>query len=270
MGGYYQIIGGDSMNQRIEKIVFKGVPFDYYISDMGYVYNSNLELIYPKRDNRGYLFVRLHGVDLDGKPISIRAHIHRLVAEAYIPNPDNLPTVNHLHVIQRDDGTAYSVKDDNRYFMLEWASYSDNNQHAIDNNLRVPLSCENHQYATMTNEQVIKACELLEDGWVYEDIIEHLDLSEIPNIKRKLIMIKTGNAWKDIAKNYTFSNQKRIRSDFTEQMIHDICKMLQDGETDYGKILDTIGVDDTRLHRKTVSTIKTRKKYKNISKSYIW
>lgn len=52
--------------------------------------------------------------------------IHRLVAQAFIPNPKNKPCVNHI------DGN----KENNYYKNLEWCTYSENNKHSYDVGLK--------------------------------------------------------------------------------------------------------------------------------------
>ena len=68
----------------------------YRVSNLGNVMSLNYnrtgkpKLLKPGKDKHGYLFVILYK---DGK--KKKFFVHRLVAEAFIPNPDNLPCVNH-------------------------------------------------------------------------------------------------------------------------------------------------------------------------------
>ena len=72
-------------------------------------------------DNNGYLRVSLskEGVNKTHK-------VHRLVATAFISNPDKLPQVNHI------DGN----KQNNHVSNLEWCTQSDNMSHAYKNGLK--------------------------------------------------------------------------------------------------------------------------------------
>lgn len=64
-------------------------------------------------------------LDLRNKGFKKSLHIHRLVAQAFIPNPNNLPEVNHK------DGDKQNNHKDN----LEWCTHSDNLKHAMVNRL---------------------------------------------------------------------------------------------------------------------------------------
>jgi hypothetical protein len=109
------------LNKVLERPIegFEG----YSITNTGVVYSTKKGKRKPlkySRDKDGYFRCTLYK---DGKSYYYR--INRLVAEAFIPNPDNLPVVNHK------DGDKQNNYDHN----LEWTTYSGNNAHAIDNGL---------------------------------------------------------------------------------------------------------------------------------------
>jgi len=59
-----------------------------------------------------------------------RYYVHRLVATAFLPNPKNLPEVNHIN----------DKRDDNRLENLEWVTRSQNKHHKYRNHVPVPLA----------------------------------------------------------------------------------------------------------------------------------
>lgn len=71
----------------------------------------------PRPGRGGYPVVYISGGH------SKQCYVHRLVAETFIPNPDNKPCVNHINF----DITDPSVKN------LEWVTYSENNKHSVKN-----------------------------------------------------------------------------------------------------------------------------------------
>ena len=89
----------------------------YEVSNQGRVKSLKYgkeRILKPRKNACGYLHVGLHK---DGHEKTVK--IHRLVAEAFIPNPNNLETVNH-----KDEVKTNNVADN-----LEWMSQKDNNNY---------------------------------------------------------------------------------------------------------------------------------------------
>lgn len=92
---------------------------DYLIYNDGRIYSTKRQQflnIGNHFNGRGYREVRLWK---DGK--RYYKHLHRLLAEAFIPNPENLRTVNHI------DGN----KDNNSLSNLEWMNDENQQRHAM-------------------------------------------------------------------------------------------------------------------------------------------
>ena len=85
----------------------------YGITSCGRVWSFKTNrFLKPGKDKRGYLLVRL----ADGRGQEKTVRIHRLVALAYIPNPNNYDTVDHID----------NCKEHNYINNLQWMTRGDN------------------------------------------------------------------------------------------------------------------------------------------------
>jgi len=99
---------------------------DYLIYNDGRVFSKKRNIfLKPALQRYGYLRLNLCNEKQGNKLI------HRLVAETYIPNPQNYPQVNHIN----------GIKTDNRVENLEWCSNMFNSQSINKNTQPFGTSC---------------------------------------------------------------------------------------------------------------------------------
>lgn len=102
------------MNEQWKDVA--GFEGRYSISSAGRVYSHiNQKCLKPILTKYGYYRVHL----AQGNGAIATVAVHRLVAGAFIPNPENKPTVNHIN----------EIKTDNRIDNLEWATSYEQNVH---------------------------------------------------------------------------------------------------------------------------------------------
>ena len=153
------------------------------------VYHSNY-LIY--RDGRIFSLITNKFLNpcnnLDGYPKvtcdkKIRS-VHRIVAEAFIPNPENKPEVNHKN----------GIKTVNHVENLEWTTKQENIAHAINNGLRAGLRGEQIYNTSMTAWKV-KAIRLFYEYKMYSTrfLADHYGVSQ-----SCIKAIKNRQNWKHI------------------------------------------------------------------------
>lgn len=109
--------------------------------------------------------------------------VHRLVAEAFIPNPCGLPEVNHKN----------GIKIDNFINNLEWVTTEGNNKHSITTGLFHNVG-EKHGMSKLTDSDIPVIKRRLQYGETCTTIAKDYQVS------RKCIgLIKTQQTWKHVA-----------------------------------------------------------------------
>ena len=180
-------------------IILNGYKTKYIIDRLGNVYNKKSE----KRLKNILTSGGYYRVQISIKSKSISLSVHRLVALAFIPNPENKPDVNH-----KDGDKSHNYVEN-----LEWATKSENVKHAFAHGLNSNAG-EMNPKSKLTEKDVIK---------IWNDIRKGMNFTTIGNkysvSKATISHIYNGDTWKDLYKKYHLINDKSKSIKYSDKTI---------------------------------------------------
>lgn len=167
----------------------------YQVSNLGnvrsldYKHTGKVQVLKPGKKGNGYLYLRLYK---DGKIKD--CYVHRLVAQAFLPNPDNLPQVNHKN----------ENPSNNRVENLEWCSaeynsnYGTRNQRVSEVKRGTPRSEETKRKLSIPVAQYSKEGKLIAIYYAGKDASKQTGIrnSSISNCCRGKYKSAGGFIWK--------------------------------------------------------------------------
>ena len=191
-------------------------------------------------NNNPHNYKRVTLSDNDGK--LIHKSVHRLVAEAFIPNPENKPQVNHIDC----------VKDNNNVDNLEWCTSTENLQHASKHGLMhdTALKGEDAVLAKFTNEEVAWMRQLYDAGVSINLIAEQYDVSR-PTINNAIFgrSYKEADAlWKPCTPAESAKGSSSKCASLTQEEVDAIREEAKSGVTQHSLAIK-YNVSDTTIYR---------------------
>ena len=222
---------------------------NYIIYEDGRIYSlfKNMFLSPVLEERIGYYRVHFKGDDGIRKTFLV----HRLVALAFIPNPENKPEVNHI------DGHKLN----NDVSNLEWATKHENMKHAHRLKLRDNNGTGNPRNL-LTEKEVLDIYDKLLDGARVSDLATSYNVSR-PTISD----IKAKRNWQDLLSDLPDIKHKTKQESLSENTVRWICSELQQGT----RVCDILKKSRNKnITEDKLFDIKRKKTFLYISCDYSW
>ncbi len=168
----------------MKNLGFMGYP-NYSVTEGGKVFSFLSKRFLKSSEaisKNNVITLRVNLFNEDG-PKTIETY--KLVANAFIPNPDNLPVINHKDGNRRNNCVAN----------LEWCTQEHNMRHAVETGLLKTRS--------LTEETVHNILQMMEEGY------RNVDISEICGISYSVIVkIRQGENYRPLWEQYSIPCKK--------------------------------------------------------------
>ena len=190
---------------------------------------------------------------------TLKTTISRIVAQTFIPNPENKAQVNHK------DGNKLHEWVDN----LNWMTPSENCSHRDATGLSSPMRGSANGRSIYTEDQIRKACQMMSVPYQPSEIEKITGVKNIDQYK-----IKKGDNWTHISKDYVFPEGRfttngvwigddgktlyydkdhrdrtnQLKSKYPDEALHKACKLMQDPNLTIGQVAEMTGIDYNALH----------------------
>ncbi|WP_301204468.1 hypothetical protein [Bacteroides acidifaciens] len=248
-------------------LVIPGIDFMpiYSISLYGRIFNRETHNYLPQNvfyNKDKYITISLKMRDGSSQFFQM----HRLMMMRFFPIENS-----EIYEVNHKDGIKYH----NWIWNLEWATPSQNVQHALQNDLFV--LGEDRENSTISNGLAHDICKALSDGKSCNQIAKELQFPDNCKPVQIISNIKSGLSWKHISSQYDFSNLYHKEPLLVEDQIRAICSYMQENGRNASTkdLLQCIGINYNSLDKETksryvgtISYMRKKKMYKHIVKDY--